>query len=76
MSSNFIESKSYIESYNSNEYDSLQKNERFPIKKPKLSLNYRFGEAKRCLETLIRKSNMNTVCDQIKRKLDIGQSLK
>ena len=33
-------------------------------------------QLKHCLETLVRGSDMNNACDEIKRKLDISHSLK
>ena len=41
-----------------------------------ITFNLLFGEAKLCLETLVRESDLNNARDEIKRKRDIGQSLK
>ena len=76
MPSTLIESTSSIESIHSNAPFSLKENDCHPITQPKLPFNDLFGEAKRCLKTLVRKSDLNNGCDEINRKRYIGQSLK
>ena len=55
---------------------SLKENDRLPSTQSKLPFNFRFGEAKRCLGTLVREGDLNNAHNEIKRKRDIGQSLK
>ena len=73
---NFYRIKSPIESINPNASESLFKNDRLPITHSKLPFNFRSGEAKHCLENLVYESDLNNARDEIKRKLDIGQSSK
>ena len=76
MPSTFIELTYSIESIHSNASGSLKENHCLPITQSKLPLNFRFEEAKFCLETLARESDLNIACGEIKRKRDIDQSLK
>ena len=76
MPSTFIESIFFIESIDSNESDSLQKNEQLSITHSKPPFNFQIGEAKCCLKTLVCESDLNSACEKIKRKRGIGQSLK
>ena len=54
----------------------LNKNYCLPITQSKLPFNFRFGEAKRCLESLVQEIDLNNAHDEIKIKQDIGISLK
>ena len=60
----------------SNAFVSLKENDRLSITKSKLALNFRFIEARLCLEISVYESDPNNPCYEIKIKRYIGQPLK